>query len=397
MTSLSEANSKFGFRLFRELKQNAEDNLVISPLSISVVMAMVLFGTREKTAVQMQKVLHLDEVTEGGKPSVRDSSGSTAEAVCGTPGEVHSQFRSLLEEINKPNDDYSLVIANRLYGSQTFEFLQSYLDGIKDIYQAELETMDFLHASEESREKINSWVENQTNGKIKKLFSSGSINPATTLVLANAIYFKGKWDMKFKPENTQERNFRTNKDISRPVQMMKQSGFFNIGDIEESQGKILELPYTNKHLSMFVLLPNDNDGLEKLEQDLTFEKLLELMNPENMARKEVHLRFPRFKVEETYSLRSTMEAMGMTDVFDEESANFSGMTTHKGLAVSKVMHKSYVEVNEEGTEAAAATGVVVGYNSSRREIFNCDHPFLFVIRHNRSNSILFYGRVAAPW
>ncbi|XP_068956332.1 serpin B4-like [Petaurus breviceps papuanus] len=396
MPSLSEANAKFGFRIFRELKQNAEDNLVISPLSISAVMAMVLFGAREKTAFQIQKVLHLDEVTKGGRPGVGDSHGTSAEAVCGTPGEIHSQFHSLLEEINKPIDDCSLTIANRLYGSQTFQFLQPYLDGVKDIYKAGLETVDFLHASEDSRGKINSWVENKTNGKIKELFSAGTIDPATVLVLANAIYFKGKWAMKFKQENTQEANFRTNKDTSRPVQMMKQTGFFNMGYIEDSQGKILELPYTNKHLSMFVLLPSDNISLEKLEQDLTFEKLSELMNPDNMGQKEVNLYFPRFRVEETYSMRPTLEAMGMTDIFDTQSADFSGMTTQKGLAVSKVVHKSYVEVNEEGTEAAAASGVVVGYNSSRKEEFNCDHPFFFLIRHNKSNSVLFYGRVVAP-
>ncbi|XP_027724855.1 serpin B4-like isoform X3 [Vombatus ursinus] len=357
---------------------------------------MTLLGVRDKTAFQMQKVLHLDEVTTDGRPSVGDSHGIPAVALYGTPGDIHSQFHSLLAEINKPNDDYSLTIASRLYGSQTFQFLQPFLDGVKDIYNAELETVDFLHASEESRGKINSWVENQTNGKIKELFSAGTIDPASVLVLANAIYFKGKWAMKFKQENTQETNFRTNKDTSRPVQMMKQTGFFNMGYIEESQGKILELPYTNKHLSMFVLLPSDSSSLEKLEQDLTFEKLLELMNPENMARKEVNLHFPRFRIEETYSLRPTLEAMGMTDIFDAESADFSGMTTQRGLAVSKIIHKSYVEVNEEGTEAAAATGVVVGYNSYRKEEFNCDHPFLFFIRHNKSNSILFYGRVAAP-
>ncbi|XP_020851354.1 serpin B4-like [Phascolarctos cinereus] len=395
MPSLSEATAKFGFSIFKEFKQNAGGNMVFSPLGIEAELAMTLLGVRDKTAFQMQKVLHLDEVTTGDRPTVGDSHGISA-ALYGTPGEIHSQFHSLLAEINKPNDDYLLTIASRLYGSQTFQFLQSYLDGIKDIYNAGLETVDFLHASEDSRGKINSWVENQTNGKIKELFSAGTIDPATVLVLANAIYFKGNWAVKFKQENTQEINFRTNKDTSRPVQMMKQTGFFNMGYIEESQGKILELPYTNKHLSMFVLLPSDSSSLEKLEQDLTFEKLLELMNPENMARKEVNLHFPRFRIEETYSLRPTLEAMGVTDIFDAESADFSGMTTQRGLAVSKIIHKSYVEVNEEGTEAAAATGVVVGYNSSRKEEFNCDHPFLFLIRHNKSNSILFYGRVAAP-
>ncbi|XP_072461636.1 serpin B4-like isoform X3 [Notamacropus eugenii] len=243
MPSLSEANAKFGFSIFREFKQNAEDNLVISPLSISTVMAMVLLGAREKTAFEMQKVLCLDEVTKGGRPSVGDSRGISVEAVSGTPGEIHSQFHSLLEEINKPNDDYSLAVANRLYGSQTFEFLQPYLDGVKDVYKAGLETMDFLHASEDSRGKINSWVENQTNGKIKELFSAGTIDPATVLVLANAIYFKGKWAMKFKQENTQERNFRTNKLCTAEIECWNVRGDIEtslVSEASEQMGKLLE-------------------------------------------------------------------------------------------------------------------------------------------------------------
>uniref|UniRef100_F6W754 Serpin domain-containing protein n=1 Tax=Monodelphis domestica TaxID=13616 RepID=F6W754_MONDO len=371
MNSLSAANIKFCFDIFRELRR-MKKNVFYSPLSISAAMGMLLLGLKGNTASQVKKV------------------------VCDKPGEFHSQFHALLEEINKPNDDYSLAIANSLYGNQTFPFLQSYLDCVEKLYQASPESMDFSQAPEESREKINAWVEDQTNEKIKELFPAGTIDASTILVLVNAIYFKGKWAMEFKRENTKKALFRTNKDTSTSVQMMTQKDYFNMGYIQECQGKIIELPYTNNHLSMLVLLPTETDGLEKLEEELTSEKLMEWMSPENMTKKEVILRFPRFKLEQTYSLGPTLEAMGMRDIFDAQRADFSGMTSHKGLSVSTILHKSFVEVNEEGTEAAAATGIAVGLSASLAEEFNCNQPFLFFIRDNKSKNLLFCGRVVAP-
>uniref|UniRef100_A0A5F8GEX4 Serpin domain-containing protein n=1 Tax=Monodelphis domestica TaxID=13616 RepID=A0A5F8GEX4_MONDO len=319
MNSLSAANIKFCFDIFRELRR-MKKNVFYSPLSISAAMGMLLLGLKGNTASQVKKV------------------------VCDKPGEFHSQFHALLEEINKPNDDYSLAIANSLYGNQTFPFLQSYLDCVEKLYQASPESMDFSQAPEESREKINAWVEDQTNEKIKELFPAGTIDASTILVLVNAIYFKGKWAMEFKRENTKKALFRTN----------------------------------------------------KLEEELTSEKLMEWMSPENMTKKEVILRFPRFKLEQTYSLGPTLEAMGMRDIFDAQRADFSGMTSHKGLSVSTILHKSFVEVNEEGTEAAAATGIAVGLSASLAEEFNCNQPFLFFIRDNKSKNLLFCGRVVAP-
>ncbi|XP_044513842.1 serpin B4-like [Gracilinanus agilis] len=396
MNSLSAANIKFCFDIFKELKKNEKGNVFYSPLSISAAMGMLLLGLGGNTASQVKKVLHYDEVAKMKRPSVKESPSTSPGAACDKHGEFHSQFHALLEEINEPNDDYSLAIANSLFGNPKFPFLQSYLDCVENLYQASPESMDFSQAPEESREKINSWVEDRTNGKIKELFPPGTIDASTILVLVNAIYFKGKWAMEFKRESTKKELFMTNKDTSKSVQMMKQKDFFNIGYIQECQGKIIELPYTNNHLSMFVLLPTETDGLEKLEEELTSEKLMEWINPENMTKKEVFLSFPRFKLEQTYSLGSTLEAMGMRDIFDAQSADFSGMTTHKGLSVSKILHKSFVEVNEEGTEAAAATGIAVGLSASLAEEFNCNQPFLFFIRDNRSENILFYGRVIDP-
>ena len=186
-------------------------------------------------------------------------------------------------------------------------------------------------------------------------------------------------------------------DTSKPVQMMKQTDSFQFVSLEDVQAKILEIPYKGEELSMMVLLPNEVDGLQELEDQLTAEKLIAWTSPQNMGKQEVDLYLPRFKVEESYKLVPTLRALGMVDAFNDRVANFSGMTGRRDLAVSTVVHKSFVEVTEEGTEAAAATGVGVGVTSLPfRESFRCDHPFLFLIKHIKTNSILFCGRVSSP-
>uniref|UniRef100_A0A8C4L329 Serpin domain-containing protein n=1 Tax=Equus asinus asinus TaxID=83772 RepID=A0A8C4L329_EQUAS len=183
---------------------------------------------------------------------------------------------------------------------------------------------------------------------------------------------------------------------TKPVQMMKQTNSFNFTELKDMQAKILEIPYKHKDLSMMLLLPNEVDGLKKLEDKLTAEKLIEWTSSQNMRERFVDLYLPRFKVEESYDLKDTMMSLGMLDAFSPQDADFSGMTGSRSLVVSKILHKSFVEVNEEGTEAAAATGIEFGLLSPRAYSFHCDHPFLFFIKHNKTNSILFLGRVSSP-
>ncbi|XP_058412579.1 serpin B3-like isoform X2 [Diceros bicornis minor] len=369
MSSLSEANTHFAVDLFQQLKKSNKDNIFYSPLSISSALAMTYSGAQGNTALQIGKVLHFNDVTDSTK-------GRASTAHVEKSGNVHHQFQKLLTELKKPTDAYELNIANRLYGEKKFQFRQEYMDDVKKFYLASVESADFINAAEESRKKINSWVESQTKGKIKDLFPPHSLSSAI-LVLVNAVYFKGQWDKIFYKEYTVEEKFWLNKDM---------------------QAKILEMPYKDKDLSMMLVLPNEVDGLQKLEDKLTAEKLLEWTSSQNMRETLVDLRLPRFKVEKSYDLTNTLKSMGMVDAFSPQDANFLGMAESRGLMVTKIIHKSFVEVNEQGTKAAAATGTGVAGATSvpLYESFHCDHPFLFFIKHNNTNSILFLGRVSSP-
>uniref|UniRef100_A0A8C7BB02 Serpin domain-containing protein n=1 Tax=Neovison vison TaxID=452646 RepID=A0A8C7BB02_NEOVI len=386
---LFPANTHFTFDLFQQFKTSKkDDNIFCSPLSISSALAMTYLGAKENTAFEMEMVgaLHFNEVTENTEGrTTRDHLGN-----------VHHQFQKLLTELKKPTDANELNIANKLYGEKNYQFLQEYMDNVKKFYLTSVESVDFKNAPEESRKKINSWVESQTHEKIKDLLPKNSLEFTTVLVLVNAIYFKGQWDNKFDKRNTVEKEFWLNKDTSKPVQMMKQVNVFKFTSLEDIKAKILEIPYKGKDLSMVLLLPDDVDGLQKLEDQLTAEKLREWTSSQNMHDNYVDLYLPRFKVEETYDLKDTLRALGMVDVFNPQRANLSGMTGTKDLLVSKVIHKSFVEVTEEGTEAASSTAVVVNVGSPPTHPFHCDHPFLFFIRHNKTNSILFLGRVSSP-
>ncbi|XP_072808397.1 serpin B3-like [Vicugna pacos] len=391
MDSLSGPISHFAVDLYQQIRRTSTGkNIFYSPLSIMSALGMLYLGSRGNTAAQLQKALHFKKVAEN------PTGGATAD-----PAEnpENHQFQKLLTELNKPTDAYELSVANRFYGGKEFPFLQEYMDNVKKLYLASVESADFANAPEESRQMINSWVEKQTNEKIKDLFPKGSLDRSTALVLVNAIYFKGQWHQKFKEENTVEEKFWLNKNRSKSVQMMKEMNTFNFTSLEDMQVKILEIPYKGTELSMMLLLPNAVDGLQKLEDKLTAEKLLEWTSSQNMRQSEVDLHLPRFKVEESYDLKDILEALGVVDAFSSRDADLSGMTGEHSLVVTKAVHKSFVEVNEEGTEAAAATGISTGItltSAPRYERFHCDHPFLFFIRHNKTNSILFLGRVSSP-
>uniref|UniRef100_A0A8W4FFU7 Serpin domain-containing protein n=1 Tax=Sus scrofa TaxID=9823 RepID=A0A8W4FFU7_PIG len=367
MSSLSESIIQFAVDLFQQIRRSEGGNIFYSPLSIMSALAMTYLGSRGHTASEIRKV--------GGTSEGQRLASDSPEV--GRAGTVHRQFQRLLTELNKPTNAYELSVANRLYGDKEVSFSQDYLENVKKFYLASVASVDFVNAAEESRQMINSWVESQTKGKIKDLFPKGTLSSSTTLVLVNAIYFKGRWLQEFKKENTSKEKFWLNKVLS-----ISYVQAFKFASLEHLHVKILEIPYTGQELSMLLLLPDEVDGLQKLEEGLTAEKLLEWTSSQNMKESQVDLHLPRFKVEESYDLKATADA------------DFSGMT---GLAISSVVHKSFVEVTEEGTEAAAATGVVTGITSAPlNNHFHCDHPFLFFIRHNKTNSILFCGRVSSP-
>ncbi|KFW97006.1 Serpin B10 [Phalacrocorax carbo] len=374
MEALNKANTSFALDFFKhECQEDGDKNILFSPLSISSALATVYLGAKGNTADQMAKVK------------------------IGKSGNIHTGFNALNFEINQPTKNYLLKSVNWLYGEKTLPFSKEYLQLSKKYYNAEPQSVDFVGAADEIRREINSTVEHQTEGKIQNLLPPGSVDSLTRLVLINALYFKGNWATKFEAEATRQRPFRINAHTTKSVPMMYLSDKFNWTYAESAQTDVLELPYVNNDLSMFILLPSDITGLRKLERELTFENLSAWTSPELMDKMKVEVYLPRFTLEEKYSLKSTLSKMGIQDAFTEGQADFTGMSENGELVLSQVFHKCYLEVNEEGTEAAAASSAALASRSlGATVIFVADHPFLFFIRHNQTKSILFLGRFSSP-
>uniref|UniRef100_A0A8C4PMX1 Serpin B6 n=1 Tax=Equus asinus TaxID=9793 RepID=A0A8C4PMX1_EQUAS len=378
MDTLSEANGTFALNLLKKLGEDNSKNVFFSPLSISSALAMVFMGAKGNTAAQMSQVLSLSK-----------SSGEV--------GDVHQGFQSLLSEVNRTGTQYLLRTANRLFGEKSYDFLSSFKDSCHKFYQAEMEQLDFISATEESRKHINTWVAKKTEGKITELLSSDSVDLLTKLILVNAIYFKGNWDDQFDKQQTKERPFKVSKNEEKPVQMMFKKSTFKRTYIGEIFTQILMLPYVGEELNMIIMLPDENTDLKTVEKELTYEKFVEWTRPDMMDETEMEVFLPRFKLEEDYDMEAVLRSLGMTDAFEQARADFSGMSSRADLFLSKVVHKSFVEVNEEGTEAAAATAAIMMVRCVRIiPRFCADHPFLFFIQHSKTNSILFCGRFSSP-
>lgn len=374
MDDISEANGTFAITLLKMLgKEDNSRNVFFSPTSIFSALGMVFLGAKGNTSVQMSQALCLN----------RD-------------GEVHQGFQSLLTKVNKPGTQYVLKTASRLFGEKTCDFLSTFKESCQKFYQAELEELSFAQDTEECRKHINDWVSEKTEGKISEVLGPGTVGPLTKLVLVNAMYFKGKWNEQFDRKYTRGMPFKANQE-QKTVQMMFKQARFNLGYVKEVHTQVLELPYAEEELSMIILLPDDNTDLATVEEALTYKKFRAWTDPKNMTKTKVQVFLPRLKLEEKYDLESFLRALGMTDAFEETKADFSGMSTKKNVPVSRVAHKCFVEVNEEGTEAAAATAVVRNSRSIRMEPRFCaDRPFLFFIRHHETKSILFCGRFSSP-
>ncbi|XP_032167234.1 serpin B12 [Mustela erminea] len=425
MDSLVAANTKFCFDLFQEIsKDDPHKNIFFCPLSLSAALGMVRLGARSESAQQIDQVLHFNEFSQNERKEPDPCLKSKTQEVQGdSPLEAQKEttepltlqdesssdesgllscyFGKLLSKIDRIRVDYTLSIANRLYGEQEFEICPEYLDGVIEFYHTTIESVDFRKDFEKSRQQINFWVESQSQGKIKELFNKDAIDSATVLVLVNAVYFKAKWEKYFDPKNTVDAPFSLNENEKRTVKMMNQKGLFRIGFIEELKAQILEMRYTKGALSMFVLLPScsaDNvKGLEELERNITHEKIVTWSSSENMSEETVDVSFPQFTLEDSYDLNSILQDMGITDIFEEGKADLTGISPSPNLYLSKVFHKTFVEVNENGTQAVAASGAVgTGRSIPSWVTFTADHPFLFFIRHNKTQTILFYGRVCSP-
>jgi len=368
VSGVVDANNKFAFELYSELKDK-EDNVFFSPYSISTALAMTYEGARGQTAEEMQSVFHFPEDDNIRRPA----------------------FARVYNLLNKPEKEYLLSTANALWAQEDFKFLDSYLNAVEKYYGGKTTNLDFRTETEKSRKIINSWVEKQTNDKIKDLIPQGILSPATRLVLTNAIYFKGKWVEQFDEDSTRDADFRVSPDNIVKVPMMRNTEDFNYAETDDLL--ILEMLYEGEELSMIILLPKED--LASLEQSLTAEKLAEWKNL--LSKERVSVQIPRFKFETKYYMKDTLMDMGMPVAFSE-NADFSGMTGKRDLFISNVIHQTFVEVNEEGTEAAAATAVAMVESAAPSEIkiFRADHPFIFLIQERETGNILFLGKISDP-
>lgn len=372
---LVAGNTAFGLDLYGQLRSEP-GNLFLSPFSISVALGMTAAGARGKTREEMTRVLHLPD---------------------DAPAAFGAVLRSLNEEPDPKKRGFTLTTANALWAQTGYPWRPEYKKLVAEAYLAGLYDVDFASAPEPARATINAWVEKETRQKIRELLPPRSITPLTRLVLTNAIYFKGDWQNPFEKSQTKDLPFTRADGTKVPTPLMYRVGGY--GYLENDTFQVLQLPYAGRRISMVVILPRKPDGLPVVEKELIGPNLTTLLNNLGYER-EVHVHLPRFKVEQSFTLNQPLQALGMKSAF--AGADFSGMHTGpEQLDISAVIHKAFVDVNEEGTEAAAATGVIVGVTSvapapPQPKYFRADRPFLFLIRDQKTGSILFMGRLVDP-
>jgi serpin B len=374
-TSLAKSNNALAIDLYKQIR-GASGNVAFSPLSIGAALAMVWAGARGETAAQMKTVLH---------------GGGAAPAMVDAESKLAASYRD-------PAKKVTVRIANRLFGEKTFAFDRGFLD-LTAAAGGPLQGVDFKGAAEPSRALINGWVANETNDLIKDLLAPSSLDAHTRLVVANAIYFHGNWEQPFAVKGTTPAPFNVTATSTKDVPTMYQWGRF--GFVARDGVKVLQMPYQGGELAMTVVLPDAADGLDAVEKQLTPAALDGWISGLQTGMIDVAL--PRFKVDppQATDLAGTLSALGMPLAFDRDKADLSGIAApgSERLHVSKVFHKAFVNVDETGTEAAAATGVGVAEASAmpaQPAVFHADHPFVFMVRDVRSGVILFMGRVSDP-
>ena len=374
MEEVVAANSDFAMDLYAQIKTDpkfADKNIFFSPFSVSAALAMVYAGAKGNTRTEMGEVLKFDNVNDNN---------------------VHIGFRKLFEGFNDPTNNYTLTVANALFGRKAYPFLQTYLNIVTQYYYALLKNLDFGANPGASRKFINDWVANNTNQKIKNLLIPKDVTQYTVAVLVNTIYFNGLWKLQFDVNDTISSEFHLTTAKSMTTKIMNLAGKkLKYAEISSLSCKILELPYVGDEVSMYILLPDSINGLPALESQLTSAKLNNAISLMQTAKVDVSI--PKFNMTQRINLKDTLKAMGMIDLF-WTSADLSGIDGTHDLFVTKAIHQAYIDVNEEGTEAGAATAVLIGRQQPK--MFKADHPFLFFIRENVTGSILFSGRVMTP-
>ena len=377
LAELTQGNDLFALDLYHILKTD-RDNLFYSPYSISVALAMTYAGARGETERQMAGALHYTLPQARLHPGFNALDLALASRGQGAQGRDGEGFR--------------LNVANAIWGQHDYAFLSEFLDALAVNYGAGLRLVDFAAAPEEARVTINSWVSDQTEGRIEDLIPAGAIDALTRLVLTNAIYFNAAWSMPFEKELTEDGPFHLLDGGEVRVPMMKQVESFGYNAGQGYQA--VELPYDGRELSMVILVPEAGE-FEAFEDSLDAGRVAGIL--EGLRPGQVALSMPKFEIEASFSLVDALTAMGMPDAFSPD-ADFSGMTGNRELAISDVVHKGFVSVDEAGTEAAAATAVIIKLTAMPGEPVEVtiDRPFIFAIRDIETGALLFVGRVVDP-
>ncbi len=371
------AAQEFTVKMYRELAGKEQGNLFFSPFSVSSALGILHGGAKGDTALEIAGALgYADD-------------------------KLREELGALTQKFNAPGKPYQLSVANALWADKTFALRKEYSEAMEKSYGAGSENVDFVHQAEAARGTINQWVEQRTKDRIKDLLPAGSLDNTTRLVITNAIYFKGDWNLKFDKSATKDEPFHLadGKDVTAPL-MQRHFREARFGEADGAQ--LLELPYKGKELSMVLILPPKGEAMAKFESGLTAEKLGGLLG--HLGRRDVDVFLPRFKFTTgIYELTPMLKSMGIAKVFEAGKADLTGLSDSpesSQLCVSGVYHKAFILVDEEGSEAAAATGVVVATRAALRpeepKVFRADRPFVFLIRDQASGTILFMGRLNDP-
>jgi len=384
-TKLNEGSAEFAFDLYSRLREH-EGNLVVSPVSVATALGMVLAGARGETEQEIARVLHVAEVS-------RD--------------EAHRAAADLQNDLNGRGEEreYTLAIANRLWAHDDQTILDDFSALLQKHYGADIGRVDFINKADAAVKQVNAWAARATRDKIPRALDRNHVNAMTRLVLVNAVYFKAKWAAPFKERNTEAADFFRAANDKVQVPTMWQNGFFSFRHMDGV--KLIRLPYEDRKLAMVIVLPDDIDGLEELEARLTLDKFREWAQfKSERKRQEVSVGLPKFKFEADMRLNGVLALLGMPSAFDPETADLSGIdgikptdsNREEGLFVQHVIHRAFIDVDEQGTEAAATTAATKEMKSAPHEPleFYADHPFLFFIHDEETGAILFMGRVADP-
>ena len=367
--TVAEASNAFGFDLYQRLRKE-EGNLAFSPMSLSLALSMTYAGAEKETETQMQQALHL-------------------------PADVHEGWKAQLASLAE-SKDVQLEVVNRLYGEKSYDFVPSFLELNARAYGAPLEKVDFITGSEKARKAINTWVGDKTHDLIEELIPAGGVDATTRLALINALYFKGRWATPFNENVTANATFNAPSGAVE-VPMMAQTE--TMGFAEVNGTKIAELAYDGGRFATVFVLPSEAEGLAGVEAKLDAAMLTRWTDA--LKKQRIDLKLPRFDLEpkEALALKPVLIDMGMSSAFDAAKADFSGMSPGDDLMIDEVFHKAVVKMNESGTEAAAATAVVMklrGMPPPPAGTFHADRPFLFFMRDTKTGLVLFAGRVENP-